>query len=212
LRVALVEVGPDETPCWAPVGDPLPALVKGQHGEDPEVTKLTTGPERITESYPAPEVRVDPRWDEATECTGSARPRLEDVTHVADLPLPSLLLGQALVAWPGPDGIARIEVCPACGSVPLRPHVYCLVCDRWGLDELAVKFCRGNKTGLPRQPFRAGPENPRWSAAADEARASSSPGQVPSDDHRRRNEKAELDRSRRKRRSKARRRAGASPR
>ena len=67
-----------------------------------------------------------------------------------DLPLPTLLLGQNLTPWPGPEAFALAEVCPACAGAPLRPHMYCLGCDRWGLDEEFAKLSPMSRTARAR--------------------------------------------------------------
>jgi hypothetical protein len=51
------------------------------------------------------------------------------------LPAPTLLVGLGLTPWPGPGvGSQPNRPCPACGSGRLEPSMYCLYCDRWGLD------------------------------------------------------------------------------
>jgi hypothetical protein len=66
----------------------------------------------------------------------------------ATLPTPTLLRGESLTPWPGP-GQARPSPCPACGDEPLRPHEYCLLCDRWRLDALLPRV----PPPRPRRPY-----------------------------------------------------------
>jgi hypothetical protein len=62
--------------------------------------------------------------------------------RVEDLPRPGGFLGLGPKPWPGPVARDANAVCPVCGNQPLRPHLYCLYCDRWGMDELLELVCR----------------------------------------------------------------------
>jgi hypothetical protein len=80
-----------------------------------------------------------------------------DAGRPDDWPLPSLLLGVGLTPWPGPGQEHDHETtCPVCGSRRLGPHMYCLYCDRWGLDRL-----------LTTNPGRKGASRPRFLPAHD---------------------------------------------
>jgi len=70
----------------------------------------------------------------------SAAPDADDPAGTA-WPYPTRLLGDGLSPWPGPgpvghDGASEgPAACPCCGGRPLSAREYCLVCDRWGLDD-----------------------------------------------------------------------------
>lgn len=57
----------------------------------------------------------------------------QDIT-CAPLPYPTVLVGEGTALW---DSL-HYDVCPGCGGRELKPHEYCLRCDRWGLDYLVT--------------------------------------------------------------------------
>jgi hypothetical protein len=126
LQVVLVEVGPEDgDPRWMPAGQRAPKPPKApnvaaseHYARQDKMFDRELSPEDAAENFESPAVYCDPR---------------------IDLTLPTLLLGQNLTPWPGAEAFALAEVCPACGGGPLSPYMYCLGCDRWGLDEKFAK-------------------------------------------------------------------------
>ena len=132
LDARLVERGPDEMPRWA------------TRDQDDPPARRALGVFR-GERAASLEMVVDPRMppDAAMEAAEDAAGRLADpdpahartAARVARMPRPTLLLGTGLSPWPGPDAArASGGSCPVCGDRPLKPTMYCLSCDRWGLD------------------------------------------------------------------------------
>jgi len=128
LKVVLVEVGPEETPRWMHTGQKAPRPPKASnvaasehYARQDKMFDRELSPEDAVENFESPVIYQD---------------------QEIDLPLPTLLLGQNLTSWPGPEGFATAEVCPACAGGPLRPYMYCLGCDRWGLDKEFEKLSR----------------------------------------------------------------------
>jgi hypothetical protein len=131
LHVHLVEVGPNETPRWARIGDPLPPSPKARNVP---WMKQAAALDLVPASRPSPEVeaiRSEQVERRAILRAGAHVPR----DPIASLPPPRLFRGEGLTPWPGP-GQKGPSPCPACGGQPLRRHEYCLYCDRWGLDAL----------------------------------------------------------------------------
>lgn len=136
LGVHLIEIGLDQTPRWAPASDPGPAPPKPKNvcrGDRAAALEFVPDP------YDSPDVAAE----RAERAGRAAEPRCAPGSPSAvlerrdDLPRPSMLIGLGLTPWPGP-GRRAAEVCPACGSRRLQPHMYCLYCDRWGLDRVAA--------------------------------------------------------------------------
>jgi hypothetical protein len=130
LGVRLVEFGQDEAPRWARSDEPEPPRPRASgvfRGERAASLELVVDPsiapeevaERAEEALSRSAVPTDPR----------KRPPIEG------LPMPTLLIGAGLSPWPGP-GDGRKASCPSCGSKHLQPWMYCLYCDRWGLDHM----------------------------------------------------------------------------
>lgn len=130
LGVRLVESGRGEDPRWAALGDPEPPMPRASGVfRDERAASL----ERVVDPSPMPDEAVE-RAEEAierSEASADARRR----AFLESLPAPTLLIGLGLSPWPGP-GDGRKASCPACGSKRLKPSMYCLYCDRWGLDHL----------------------------------------------------------------------------
>jgi hypothetical protein len=124
LGVRLVEVGPEELPRWGFVGDPEPPppRAKGVAREARSAELLS-----VVDSSPDPVLAAEiaEQAANADQCPPGTVP----------FPRPTLLIGQGLTPWPGPvDGDGAPSPCPACKGETLQPHMYCLYCDRWGLD------------------------------------------------------------------------------
>ena len=132
LKVVLVEAGPEEWPRWGRVGEPIPPSPKA--GEDIALTEHFARQDHLLDPEPSPEDAAEKFEPRGLRVTG-VRPRFADPLREQDLPRPTLLLGQNLVPWPGPEEFAGAALCPACAGRPLRPYMYCLGCDRWGLDK-----------------------------------------------------------------------------
>lgn len=129
LDVRIVESGPDETPRWARMGQPDPPMARSAglfRNERAAALELVADPQR----GPGEEAE---RAEEAAARSAGPSPREPVAAEV--LPRPTLLVGTGLSPWPGP-GDGRKASCPACRSRRLAPSMYCLCCDRWGLDHL----------------------------------------------------------------------------
>ena len=184
LGVRLVEVGPGETPRWARAGDPDPPRPAAKNvcltraGRVAGVRR-STRPRRPTSppsGASAPQALARPSGRRPRR----ARPRREDP------PRPTLLVGLEPDPLARPPGRLAGAVCPACGGRTLGPQMYCLYCDRWGLDRLRSRRRRPPAAPRPR---------PRPRPSADRAAA----------------EKLQAERLRARRRSKRARRHRARP-
>jgi len=143
MGVRLVEEGFEATARWAHAGDPEPRA--------PRSTNLCASARAANLDFvpdPAPEPdEAAARGERAADVAARAVPKLigrepdpagAHPLRTDDLPPPSVLLGVGLTPWPGPgQEIDHDATCPACGSRHLGPQMYCLYCDRWGLDRLA---------------------------------------------------------------------------
>jgi hypothetical protein len=130
LGLKLIEVGPSETPRWAfrDAAEPRPPAAK-------HVSLFAQSAALANEGDPAPEPsRVAELAEEAARVSRArglpAQPGWE---RDPEKPWPTVLIGLRLAPWPGPRRDQR-AACPACGDRRLEPHMYCLYCDRWGLD------------------------------------------------------------------------------
>jgi hypothetical protein len=151
LELRLVESGRDETPRWAQKGDPEPpALRASRVFRDDRAAAL----ERVVDHSTTAEEAV-----EITEAIVRRHPipaNPQTKPAIENLPGPTLLVGLGLTPWPGPD-VARKASCPCCGSKRLAPSMYCLYCDRWGLDHLLLDETRAK----PRAPIEPKDESRR---------------------------------------------------
>ena len=136
LELHIVEVGLREIPRWARAGVPDPTPPRPAHVS---WSQLGAKLDYVLETSPAPETVAE--LSENTEAFArAAGPDTYESTRSNDLPRPTQLVGVGLSPWPGPEQVtAPSENCPACGSRKLRPQMYCLYCDRWGLDGLIPK-------------------------------------------------------------------------
>jgi hypothetical protein len=131
LKIHLVEVGPGETPRWAHLGDPAPPCPRAKHVCQSSVAAaLEFAPDNSTPPPLAAE-----RAERARRQAALLEANPSTTIRAEDLPWPTHLVGQGLVPWPGPTR-DHATVCPACGNRRLKPHMYCLCCDRWGMDGL----------------------------------------------------------------------------
>jgi hypothetical protein len=129
LGLRLVEAGFDEVPRWAGRGDREPPGLRASgvfRDERAATLELVADPSCTAED-------AVERAEEALLRAGS-RKQLAD-HNSCYLPVPTLLVGLGLTPWPGP-GDGRKASCPSCASKRLKPSMYCLYCDRWGLDHL----------------------------------------------------------------------------
>ena len=150
LGVHLIEVGFDQTPRWAPTSDPGPAPAKPMNvcrGDRAAALEFVPDP------YDSPDVAAEraERAGRAAEPRSAPRSPSSVLDRRDELPRPSILIGLGLTPWPGP-GKRAAEVCPACGSRRLQPHMYCLYCDRWGLDEAASALPGASAPSTQRTP------------------------------------------------------------
>lgn len=129
LGVRLVEVGADETPRWARAGDLEPA---GRRAAAVFRSERMAGLDLVADDRPSAEEALI-RQEEAEQ--DALTPRAGGRSNRAEMPVPrpTLLVGTGLTPWPGPAEVAG-STCPACQSVPLPSHAYCLRCDRSGRD------------------------------------------------------------------------------
>jgi hypothetical protein len=132
LEVRLVESGRDETPRWARRGDPEPPAPRASGVfRDERAASL----ERVVDPSGSPEEAAERAEEALRRSTIPWDPR--ERVSLEGLPAPTLLIGLGLTPWPGPlDG--REAPCPSCQSRRLGPSMYCLYCDRWGLDHRLV--------------------------------------------------------------------------
>jgi hypothetical protein len=132
LGLKLVESGLDEVPRWAGRGDPEPPRVRASGVFREERAAAL---DRVVD----PSRSVEEMAERAEETLLRAARRRQLAGNLpTDLPGPTLLLGLGLIPWPGP-GDGRKASCPSCGSKRLKPSMYCLYCDRWGLDDLLLE-------------------------------------------------------------------------
>lgn len=127
LRVRLVETGADATPRWALAGDPDPPEPRARHVCS---AAQAAALDFVVDPHPSADLEVE-GLEQAALRARAASPRPDEKAVV--LPRPTVLLGQRLSPWPGPRP-APAATCPVCGGEPIASNVYCLYCDRWGLD------------------------------------------------------------------------------
>lgn len=144
LAVRLVEYGPEGRTRWIGRGDPEPPAQRARAvGHDQKGVDW----ERLLDPHPTPEQLCE-WWDDI------ATPRPGDVD--TPVPRPSLLIGTGLTPWPGPAADGE-KPCPACGSIPVAPHAYCIRCDAWGRDASPSSKTSGQvrpSSGRSRNPDR----------------------------------------------------------
>lgn len=159
LGVKLVETGREATPRWAPAGEPEPPAPRPRHVF---ASARAASLDFVTDPSADP-VAAAERGERAAAAERSVVLSGEQAPARAsargdDLPAPSVLLGVGLTPWPGPgQSTAPDATCPVCGSRRLGPHMYCLYCDRWGLDRLAPQASRPPG---PARPPRLTPADP----------------------------------------------------
>jgi hypothetical protein len=158
LCVHLIEVGPAETPRWAPVADPGPPPARSKN-------VCQSSRSASFELEPDPDSPPDIAAERAERASDRLKAQASQAVHGNrgdDLPRPSAYVGLGLSPWPGPAQVSD-GVCPACCGRRLRPHEYCLFCDRWGLDGLLPAPLSG------RSPHAA--RSPKWSRPRQNAEA-----------------------------------------
>ena len=146
-QARLIEQGPEQQPRWA----------TNPQAETPHPRALGVFRGERSASL---EMVIDPRDqpDVALEAAEEADDLLASPDHVrsgrdarlARMPRPTLLLGSGMTPWPGPGQQPRLgQCCPVCHGEPLRSTMYCLSCDRWGLDHQIVE----DELPAPRTPI-----------------------------------------------------------
>jgi hypothetical protein len=115
LGVRLREHGSPVRLTWVPVDEPEP---RGPRLPRSDSFAPGTGWQEAVDLGPPPDAGLNAP---------------EPVRRPAGPRRPALLMGLRLSPWPGPR-VHPGDSCPACGCLPLPPHGYCLLCDRWGLD------------------------------------------------------------------------------
>ncbi len=130
LGLRLVESGRGEVPRWANPSDPDPPGLRASGVfRDQRAAAL----ELVADPSTSAEEAVERAELALIRSAIPSDPRIKAVIEA--LPGPTLLIGLGLTPWPGP-GDGRKASCPSCGSRRLKPAMYCLYCDRWGLDHL----------------------------------------------------------------------------
>jgi hypothetical protein len=130
LGVRLVESGRSESPRWARLGDPEPPALRASGVFRDERAACL---ERVVDPAGSPEEIAERAEEALGRSSLPSGPRSRG--NLEGLPAPTLLIGLGLTPWPGP-GVGRKAACPSCGSRRLEPSMYCLYCDRWGLDHM----------------------------------------------------------------------------
>ena len=135
LGARLVEVGLDATPRWARVGDPDPIAPRSRNVCRSERAAALAF---VVDHAPSPDANAElgERADAFSEAQRDGPPCTEPPD---DWPRPTVLIGVNLTPWPGPAAPVGAG-CPACGGRALGPRMYCLFCDRWGLDALLASL------------------------------------------------------------------------
>lgn len=133
LSVRLVEVGLSETPRWARIGDPDPPAIRSKNVC---LSERAASLEFVADGAIPPDLAAE-RGERAEAHAGSVPETPPREGRREEPPRPSILLGLNLTPWPGPRDESR-SICPACGDRTLGPQMYCLYCDRWGLDRLTT--------------------------------------------------------------------------
>lgn len=131
LGVRLVEVGEAGTPRWARAGDPEPAPPRPKHVC---LSERAASLEFVADPALPPDLAAE-RGERAEARARADHQAPARETRPEEAPRPTVLVGLSLTPWPGPRS-APETVCPACGDRTLGPQMYCLYCDRWGLDRL----------------------------------------------------------------------------
>jgi hypothetical protein len=158
LGVQLVEVGDGEEDLrWSRKSAPAPRKPRRAGRSRARTLPLETL--GLIDPRPGPEIQAI-RAEYAEWRERVSRPPKARYSPPPELPLPGLLIGLGLTPWPGPE-IIRDGVCRVCGNRTLQPEMYCLGCDRWGLDHVLFPNHRGGwKPPQPRQPKKTEPEIP----------------------------------------------------
>jgi hypothetical protein len=163
-HVVLVEIGPEEQPRWSLAGepDPIPPRAKNVASCEHHARQ-----DKLLDSNLSPDLAMEEAETQA-EDAARYRGRRAPTCRVEDLPLPSHLLGQSLTPWPGPPRPDGPQRCPVCAGRPLMPHVYCLYCNRWGLDDVLLKLLAQSELAS-RSASRQSTPNESASALPDSA-------------------------------------------
>lgn len=124
-KLKIIEYGPDETPRWVRIGDPLPPLPRARG------------------------VAANARAAMLDDLVDPKSPR--DAGDRASNE-PTLLIGLGTTPWPTATREST-PVCPVCGNRRLPTHAYCLWCDRWGGETTdREKPCRNSPAKVPGSP------------------------------------------------------------
>jgi hypothetical protein len=135
-QVVLVELGPKELPRWSLPGEPAPIPPRAKNVASCEQNARQ---DKILDPGLSPDLAMEQAETEAQRAARYCR-YLAATCQAEDLPPPCHLLGQSFTPWPGPPQSSGAHRCPVCAGRPLLPHVYCLYCNRWGLDEVLHKL------------------------------------------------------------------------
>ncbi|HEU5117065.1 MAG TPA: helix-turn-helix domain-containing protein [Isosphaeraceae bacterium] len=127
LGVRLEELGGGLQYRWVDAGNPEPSVFRARNVTRSDALENL---DLVFDPHPTP--------DEALEALDFALWNLQDSAPRRDLdagrvPAPTHLLGESTMPWPGPS--ESPGPCPICQERSLDPQEYCLLCDRWGLDD-----------------------------------------------------------------------------
>jgi hypothetical protein len=131
LCVRLVEIGAAATLRWARAGDPDPPPVRSKNVC---LSERAASLEYVADPGLSPDLAAERGERAEARARGPhTDPAAARATRREEPPRPTLLVGLSLTPWPGPRE-APESACPACRGRTLGPQMYCLYCDRWGLD------------------------------------------------------------------------------
>ena len=153
LRIRLVEVGQGETPRWASDDERDPPV---RRSAPPCAGNQAATLDRVVAQTPSPALAAE-RSERAEALARYPRAEVTRADRPDFLPRPGILIGLGLSPWPGPHA-EPVDFCPACGGQTLPPRMYCLYCDRWGLDCLTGV---DTPAGPPTAPRSLRPETRR---------------------------------------------------
>jgi hypothetical protein len=155
LGVRVVEVGAQGNLRWARSGDCDPPQPRSRVAVQGDLSSVLG---RVPDQSISPDLAAE--RSERVESLAQALAAGPPPTRGTDaLPKPTVIVGLGLSPWPGPS--QPEPVCPACGGKTLDTHMYCLRCDRWGLDGSTEPAKAGDpRVGSPERTNRPPVDRP----------------------------------------------------